>query len=71
MKQASNVQGPLCAVRLRDVGPFGWPGAVAAPVYPDVQVFQLLFEVFLPVRIPRHAIDPRRRVPLKSLEALL
>jgi hypothetical protein len=52
-------------------GPFGRAGAVAAPVYPAVQVFQLLFEVFLPVRMPRHAIDPRRSIPLESLEALL
>ena len=46
-------------------------GAVAAPVYPAVQVFQLFVEVLFLERIPRHTIDPGRRVPLKSPEALL
>jgi hypothetical protein len=42
-------------------------GAVAAPVYPAVQVFQLFFEILLLVRIPRHAIDPRRAVAGRAL----
>ena len=56
--------GRCVSVRLRDVCPSGGAGAVAAPVYPIVQVCQLLVEVFS-VGLPRHAIDTRRRVPLK------
>ena len=44
--QAPDAQRPLRAVRLRDVCPSGRAGAIAALVYPIVQVFQLLFEVF-------------------------
>ena len=69
--QAQDVQRPLRAVRLRNIGPFGRACAVTAPVYPAVQVFQLLFEVLFLVRIPRHTVDPRRGVPLKGAKALL
>jgi hypothetical protein len=58
--QAQNVQGPLRAVRLRNIGPFGRAGAIAVAVYPAVQVFQFLFEVFFLVRIPCHVVDARR-----------
>ena len=56
--QAPDAQRPLRAVRLRDVCPSGRTGAIAALVYPIVQVFQFLFEVFS-VGLPRHAVDAR------------
>src|SRR5712692_10955925 len=59
--QTQSAERPLGAVRLRDVCPSGRPGPVAAPVYPIVQVFQFLFESFS-IGLPRHAIDPGRRV---------
>jgi hypothetical protein len=68
--QAPDTQRPLRSVRLRDVCPSGRAGAIAAPVYPLVQVFQLLVEVF-PVGPPRHAVDPRRRVTLQCDVATL
>ena len=61
--QAQNVQGPLRAVRLRNIGPFGRAGAVTAPVYPAVQVLQLFFEVFSGrPATSRHRYPARRSV---------
>ena len=50
---------PPRSVRLRDVGPSGRAGAVAAFVYAVVQIRQFLFEVFS-VGLPRHAVDAWR-----------
>ena len=55
--QAPDAQGPPRSVRLRNVGPSGRPGTIAALVYPLVQILQLRFEIF-PVGPPRHAVDP-------------
>src|SRR5580765_775139 len=67
--QAQNAQWPLGAVRLRDVCPSGRPGSVATPMHAIVQVFQFLFEAFS-IGLPRHAIDPGRRVPREREIAL-
>ena len=66
--QAQNAQGPLGAVRLRDVRPSGRSGSVAAPVHSLVQVFQFLFEVFS-VGLPRHAIDPGRSISRQARDS--
>src|SRR5262245_30615752 len=68
--QTQNGKPPLRSVRLRDVCPSSWMGAVAALVYAIVQVRKFLFEVFS-IGLPCHAVDARRRVPLKGKVALL
>src|SRR5215813_13807825 len=62
--QTQDGKRPLRSIRLRDVCPSGWTGAVAALVHAIVQVRQFLFEVFS-VALPRHAVDTRCGVPLK------
>jgi len=67
--QAEDTERPLRAVRLRDIAPSGRPGAVAAPVYPGVQLWQVLLEVFS-IGLPRHPVDPRSGIPLQRVLAL-
>src|SRR6266480_3246891 len=68
--QTQNAEGPLGAVRLRDVLPSGRSGPVAAPMHSLVQVFQFLFEVFS-VGLPRHSIGPGRSISREREIALL
>ncbi len=68
--QTQDTERPLRSVRLRRISPPTRPGAVAAPVYPAVQVRQILFKV-LAIGLPRHAVDPRRGVPIEGVVAPL
>src|SRR6516165_10058094 len=70
LSYTQNGEWPLRSIRLRDVGPSGRAGAVAAFVYAIVQIRKFLFEIFS-VGLPRHAVDAWRRVSLKYAVTLL
>jgi site-specific DNA recombinase len=67
--QGRDADGPLAAVRFRDIYPFDRTGVVGPACQALLEVFEVGFER-LPVAVPGLAVDARRRIALERIVRL-